>query len=371
MLVVQQNCGKGYECTISALETALSLGASIVCIQEPFVGRRSISHSGFNLYWPSGFDHRKDIRVLTAVRKDIANEIIFESRSDLISHPYCMALDVKELHQKTSKVLRRTRVVNMYDNVIGRGHTWQGPTPVIRRAIQDICWNSVIRGRVLLVGDMNAHSPSWNPHCTRRQNAGPLEELIDKFELIVNNNTDFATRPASQGISIIDLALSTGNLGPLTLWEIPEEYPSLSDHELVLLQWDDLRSDIGTSARPISIGWNIQSLLDDKPRLDKAKDDWENQSSKRPSLNSSSNKDDLDLEVKWFETEISNFLDKHIKITCVTSYSKRWWNDKVSQARKGWAKERKRLSNTGNNVEELKKAKNAYYQVSRKAKRVR
>ena len=26
---------------------------------------------------------------------------------------------------------------------------------------------------------MNAHSPSWNPHCARRKNAGTLEELID------------------------------------------------------------------------------------------------------------------------------------------------------------------------------------------------
>ncbi len=50
MLVEQQNCGKGYECTISALETALSLGALMVCIQEPFIDNRTLSHSGFNLY---------------------------------------------------------------------------------------------------------------------------------------------------------------------------------------------------------------------------------------------------------------------------------------------------------------------------------
>ncbi len=52
MLVVQQNCGKGYECTISALEAALGLNAAVVCIQEPFLGNRNISHSGFNFYWP-------------------------------------------------------------------------------------------------------------------------------------------------------------------------------------------------------------------------------------------------------------------------------------------------------------------------------
>ena len=87
---------------------------------------------------------------------------------------------------------------------------------------------------------MNAHSPSWNPHCPRWQNAGPLEELMDRYELIVYNNTDYPTRPRSQGISIMDLALITASLGPLTLWEIPKEYPSISDHELILLQWEDL-----------------------------------------------------------------------------------------------------------------------------------
>lgn len=38
MLVIQQNCGKGYECTISALEAGLGLKAAVVCIQEPFLG---------------------------------------------------------------------------------------------------------------------------------------------------------------------------------------------------------------------------------------------------------------------------------------------------------------------------------------------
>ena len=217
MLVVQQNCGRGYECTVAALETALSLGASMVCIQEPFIGNRTISHSGFNLYWPAEGRNQKNIRVLTAIRKDIANNVILNNRSDLASHPYCLILDIKKIHPKTRKPLRKTRVVNMYDSLVGQGCTWQGHTQVVRRAIEDICWSNIIKGRVLLLGDMNAHSPSWNPHCVRRQNAGPLEDLIDKFELIVNNNTDYPTRLQSQEISIIDLALITASLGPLIL----------------------------------------------------------------------------------------------------------------------------------------------------------
>ena len=89
---------------------------------------------------------------------------------------------------------------------------------------------------MLIVGDMNANSSIWNPHCRQKQNAGPLEELIEKYKLLVNNDTDFPTQTESRRISIIDLALTSPGLGLLQVWEIPEEYPSLSDHELILLE---------------------------------------------------------------------------------------------------------------------------------------
>ena len=213
MLVVQQNCGKGYECTISALEAGLGLEAEIVCIQEPFLGNRAISHSGFNLYWPSIIDNRKDMRVLTTVRKNILNRVLLENRTDLVSHPYCTVLDVKEFHPLSGKVLRRTRIVNLYDNKVGRGQVWEGSSPTVQRAIQDVSWRHIIRGRVLILGDMNAHSTMWNPHCHQKQNTGPLEDLIERYDLMVNNNTDYPTRPSSRGFSIIDLALTNSELG--------------------------------------------------------------------------------------------------------------------------------------------------------------
>ena len=215
MLVVQKNCGKGYECTISALEAGLCLNASVVFIQEPFLGNRSLVHISFNLYWPSGTDNRKDMRVWIAVKKDILNRVVFGNRTDLISHPYCICLDIQEVDPQSRKSLRKTRVVNLYDDKIGKGQPWEGFCPTPRRAIQDICWRPVIQSRVLIVGEMNAHSFMWNPHCRQKQNAGPLEELIEKYKLLVNNDTDFPTRPGSRGISILDLALTSPGLGLL------------------------------------------------------------------------------------------------------------------------------------------------------------
>lgn len=112
----------------------------------------------------------------------------------------------------------------------------------------------------------------WNPHCRQRQNAGPLEELIEKYELLVNNDTDYATCPLSSGISIIDLALTNPEFGLLRVWEIPEEYPSLSDHEMILLDWKDLPAD-RPAGQAAMTGWNNQRFLEDKHLLQATQED--------------------------------------------------------------------------------------------------
>ncbi len=69
-----------------ALETALSLGASIVMVQELFISCREICHSGFNFYWPQR--ERKEITVMIAVKKDLRNTIMVNHRAHPIHHPY-------------------------------------------------------------------------------------------------------------------------------------------------------------------------------------------------------------------------------------------------------------------------------------------
>ena len=64
--------------------------------------------------------------------------------------------------------------------------------------------------------------------------------MIDEYDLLVNNEPGRFTRPLSQGVSLIDLELTTAELGPLTLWEILEGYSALSDYELIFLRWEDV-----------------------------------------------------------------------------------------------------------------------------------
>lgn len=136
MLVVQHNCGQDYESTIMALETALGIGADIVMLQEPFIGTREISHSAFNFYWPQA--NRKEIRVMTAVRKEFTNMIFVDHRTDLINHLYVILLGIRKLDPRSKKPGRKMWVVNVYDNRVGRGCTWGGSISCIQRALEDI-----------------------------------------------------------------------------------------------------------------------------------------------------------------------------------------------------------------------------------------
>lgn len=103
-------------------------------------------------------------------------------------------LDVWELGRAREKT-RRTRVVNCYDNWLGAGQPWQGENERRRRAIEDVNWDEVLEGRCLLLGDFNAHSPLWNPLAGSRTNAGPLEDLIERKDLFINNEPGVPTRP--------------------------------------------------------------------------------------------------------------------------------------------------------------------------------
>ena len=101
MLVLQQNCGKGYKYTITTLEAGLGLEASIICIQKLFLRNRSLAYVGFNFYWLSGTDNQRDMQVLIAVKKDILNKVIIVNQMDTIKHPYCLYLDIKEFDPKS------------------------------------------------------------------------------------------------------------------------------------------------------------------------------------------------------------------------------------------------------------------------------
>ena len=96
MLVIQHNCRQAYPITIAAFETGLKLNAAFICLQEPYVGINSFSHPGYEIKLPEKGEN-KEKRVLIAIRKDLLTKVITEARSDLVNHPYVLALDIWDL----------------------------------------------------------------------------------------------------------------------------------------------------------------------------------------------------------------------------------------------------------------------------------
>lgn len=46
------------------------------------------------------------------------NNIVFDNQLYLTNHLYCLIFDIKELYPKIKKSIKKTEVVNIYDNYI-------------------------------------------------------------------------------------------------------------------------------------------------------------------------------------------------------------------------------------------------------------
>lgn len=76
-------------------------------------------------------DDYKNMQVLTIVKKDILHKLIIDNKTDLISYPYYSHLDIKKLYSMSRKVLKKTTIINLYDNKINKAQEWGGTSPTL------------------------------------------------------------------------------------------------------------------------------------------------------------------------------------------------------------------------------------------------
>ena len=255
-----------------------------------------------------------------------------ETRSDLVDHPYIQVIDIWELDLGGNKS-RKTRIINVYDNWVGDGYQWRGDKDGKRRAIEDVSWDKVIEKRTLLVGDFNAHSPYWNSLCRRRIRADQLESIIDRHKLLVNNEMTTPTRPKqTSGCSIIDLTMSTPDLGYLPVWTIDPEYATPSDHELITLDFENLNNQAKQTQICSEItGWALKEITTEQEK--EAKREWGIRTENRPIVNDNSSITDLDAEAQWITDTLTEIFDQYFKQLRVCAKSKRWWSKDISESR--------------------------------------
>jgi hypothetical protein len=228
-------------------------------------------------------------------------------------------------------------------------------------------WDEVLEGRCLLLGDFNAHSPIWNPLANTRTNAGPLESLIEEENLYINNEPGVPTRPkTTPGISIIDLALTTVNMGPLQAWMVDKDHPTGSDHELLVMEWAPIEHASEPPSKEVT-GWQIQALQADPQALDNARQSW--QANARAQLNDTCSADELTCEAIWIQETLTAVLNQHAKPIRVTPRSKRWWNHEIKEAREVYSQARRAWQAQNISTDSLREARNSYYRTIRHSKR--
>ena len=79
MKVLQANCARALVTCQAALEAALEMDAGVVCLQEPYLGKRcqKLTHGAFQIRWPElpqGDQHQT--RVALAIRRDLLKRYV-------------------------------------------------------------------------------------------------------------------------------------------------------------------------------------------------------------------------------------------------------------------------------------------------------
>jgi len=247
----------------------------------------------------------------------------------------------------------------------------------VNRPAQRAAWTEIARHvRVIIAGDMNAHSKVWNLMTTRNRNHIFWERLISEENLLVWN-TEEATRIelTAKIHSIIDLTLSSPNV-ELHWCPLGEEATG-SDHELIA--WDmlgapDPRADTSTE----TTGWDIsgwdptkESEEEDNKKAEerraKARECYLVGLGRTPILSDNSTKEQVTEAAGSLREAMTVTLDKHARKKRWCSRSKPWWYEELKDLSKVLGRARWKWRVAG--ISRVKAARRELRQAIRKTKR--
>lgn len=93
-----------------------------------------------------------------------------------------------------------------------------------------------------------------------------MQTLINTHNLIINNDTSIPTRPKqTAGHSVIDLAITTPELGFVAEFPIDPDCLIPSDHELITFDLDNLDHTHGSMGPSKEVtGWALKDLIEEQ-----------------------------------------------------------------------------------------------------------
>jgi hypothetical protein len=198
-----------------------------------------------------------------------------------------------------------------------------------------------------------------------------VERLIERHELVVNNIDCQPTRIGKNCRSIIDLTLSTRNVGALATWEIDSDRATTSDHEVIVFAWAPLNDMAVSEEATAAPNWNIDGLCADEQAMEEASEYWHVLCEGRPPVDAqTATVEELEAEANWIQENLKAVLDRHAPRTSARARSKRWWTEEIKQERRVFGRARRACKNSRISFDEYCRMRNQYYRHIRKAKRL-
>jgi len=260
-------------------------------------------------------------------------------------------------------------IADVYDRHEGRDEA--------NRSAQRAAWGEIAKHRrVIVAGDMNAHSKMWNPKATYNKNHTFWERLITEEDLFVWN-TEEATRmgPGVMNHSIIDLTLSSPNMD--LNWCLLVEEATGSDHEVIA--WEVLGNSHPTAITSTeTTGWNIsgwdpakESEEEEKKKAEerqrKARECYLAGAERTLILSDDSTKEEVREAAGSLREAMTVTLDEHARKKHWCSRSKPWWCEDLKELRKDLGRARRKWKVAG--ISRVKAVRREFRRAIRKAKR--
>ena len=280
---------------------------------------------------------------------------------------------------RTATYIRKGNIAyNKYIKDLSHGHAvildLQGEEPICLINVyfpksiisdNDLKWiHSLEKGRYIICGDFNAHSPLWDSNLCQSDKAGSLiEEVLDNSELCLLNNGTITRIPDSirERASAIDLSLCSPCICLKMDWSVLDD-PLGSDHLPIHITYDN-SPNFSFSAKPDNYIY--------------AKANWSKFRKILENYTYTENFSEIDLWYSQFQALVISAADSSIpksngnNIKDIDLHKHNdWWNENCRNERASYRKCVKRYKSNRSleNFESMKKQKVKYNKTIAEAK---
>lgn len=293
MRILQINCNRSNPAQQLALETARSIGATIIIVSEPnkciISGRK---------------DWFYDEEQKTAI-KLIDTSVPIKRQGQGLGFTY---LSIKDLVIFSCYSSGNDDIESLEETLSEVGN-------LLRTTAK----------KAIIAGDFNAKSPSWGMHFTDARGQ-LLTEWVAAHNLFIANQGNKPTFQTENYGSILDLTIATETMSTeICHWEVREE-ESLSDHNYIFFEVNEQKSTTQAVPTETNRGWQVKKL--DSQRLQSLVGDLREEQTITPSK---------------FTKSLVQICDKVMPRKSANPRRKPvyWWSNEIADLRKECLKKRR------------------------------